>query len=162
MMKTNRHWRRIYILGIVVAVLSGCGTPHPTVHDTPSFRSARSGSIYGVNWTVHAVMFTNGTTIRSLRLNYGFTHPETSPSLYRSTDRMRFEARDPPICESLPCSASVNNPTGQINPTFFAPGDNLPANQVVHFNIEVGYTLPNDTTVRKWWSPTQTSPTTGN
>ena len=107
-------------------------------------------------------MFTNGTTIRSLRLNYGFTHPETSPSLYRSTDRMRFEARDPPICESLPCSASVNNPTGQINPTFFAPGDNLPANQVVHFNIEVGYTLPNDTTVRKWWSPTQTSPTTRN
>ena len=153
-MKTDRPRCLISILGIVVAVLSGCVPTHPTLYRAPAFYGV-GGSRIGVNWSVGAVMFANGTTINRLRLNYGFTQPGTSPALYRFTDRMNFEARDPPICESLPCS-------GQINPTFFAPGDNLPAGQVVHFNIEVGYTLPNDTTVRTWWSPTQTSPTTGN
>ena len=157
-MNAPRVLYRLPALLLLVGGLSGCNAngparPHPLFLHEPRINSG--GAALDVNWAVNAVMSANGTTIRGLKLNYGFTMPGTVPSLYRVADYIKYEHQDPPICVSLPC-------TEQVNPNFYAPGDNLPAGQVVHFNVEVRYSIaPDDATMFTWWSPTKTG-TPGN
>ena len=152
------------IPALAVALLTGCSGLPPEISWGPQFEYAPRLTRTGDAWEVGVGILPRGSTIRTLKLNYGFALPESIPSLNRSTSEARYEAWDSSICGGLPCSdprsCGYDPCTGRMIAWFSTPGDVVPPGYVVHFNVEVGFTNGDSPRIWKMWSPTRRSPAT--